>query len=178
MPVKYARLIGPRRNHRGTGGRALIRSNPVGLKSANGWKWIQIWLDLSSSGTYEISNHGRHGYKDPELHSILRGGCFPSIRSPDLSEWEQRPRTQVISEKTAAASPYLAGSDRRPRNIRALRRWRKSQPARGPSFLKITGRYFYTIEALRDYYQPLPPHADFQLFLVHDTGSLLRFPKR
>jgi hypothetical protein len=73
--------------------------------------------------------------------------------SPDLSEWEQRPRTQIISEKAAAASPYLAGSDRRPRNVRTLRRWRKSQPARGPSFLKIGGRYFYTIEALRNYYQ-------------------------
>jgi hypothetical protein len=76
-----------------------------------------------------------------------------SSGSPDLSEWEQRSRTQIISEKAAAASPYIAGSDRQPRNIRTLRRWRKSRPARGPSFLKIGGRYFYTIGALRDFYQ-------------------------
>jgi hypothetical protein len=73
--------------------------------------------------------------------------------SPDLSEWEQRPRTQIISEKAAAASPYVAGSDHQPRNVRTLRRWRKSQLARGPSFLKIGGRHFYTIGALRDFYQ-------------------------
>lgn len=80
------------------------------------------------------------------------GAASPSS-SPDLSEWEQRPRSQIISEKAAAASPYLAGSDRQPRNIRTLRRWRKSLPARGPSFLKIGGRYFYTVGALRDFYQ-------------------------
>jgi hypothetical protein len=92
--------------------------------------------------------------------TILRGSRsdgehrpVPQSRSPDLSEWEQRPRTQIISEKAAAASPYLAGSDRQPRNIRTLRRWRKSLPARGPSFLKIGGRYFYTVGALRDFYQ-------------------------
>jgi hypothetical protein len=37
------------------------------------------------------------------------------------------------------------------RDIRTLRRWRESR--RGPSFLKIGGRYFYTIGALRDFYQ-------------------------
>jgi len=73
--------------------------------------------------------------------------------APDLSEWEQRPRTQIVSEKAAAACPYLAGSARQPRNIRTLRRWRKSLPARGPSFLKIGGRYFYTVGALRDFYR-------------------------
>lgn len=83
---------------------------------------------------------------------VKHGSIAPS-GSPDLSEWEQRPRTQIISEKAATASPYLAGSDDQPRNIRTLRRWRKSQPARGPSFLKIGGRYFYTIGALRDFYQ-------------------------
>lgn len=81
------------------------------------------------------------------------GYARSALASPDLSEWEERPRTQIISEKTAAASPYLAGSDRKPRHIRTLRRWRKSKPARGPSFLKIGGRYFYTIGALRDFYQ-------------------------
>lgn len=80
------------------------------------------------------------------MRSILSG-------FPDLLEWEQRPSTQIISEKAAATSPYLAGSDHQPRNIRTLRRWRKSFPARGPSFLKIGGRYFYTIGALRDFYQ-------------------------
>lgn len=87
------------------------------------------------------------------LHGPGYASVHASSGSPDLSEWEQRPRTQIISEKTAAASPYLAGSDRNPRHIRTLRRWRKSHPARGPSFLKIGGRYFYTIGALRDYYQ-------------------------
>ncbi len=80
-------------------------------------------------------------------------GTVSPSSSPDLSEWEQRPRTQIVSEKAAAASPYLAGSGRQPRNIRTLRRWRKSRPTRGPSFLKIGGRYFYTIGALRDFYQ-------------------------
>src|SRR6266702_3330684 len=32
----------------------------------------------------------------------------PASGSPDLSEWEERPRTQIISEKAAATSPYLA----------------------------------------------------------------------
>lgn len=80
-------------------------------------------------------------------------GTVSPSSSPDLSEWEQRPRTQIVSEKAAAASPYLAGSGRQPRNIRTLRRWRKSLPSRGPSFLKIGGRYFYTVGALREFYQ-------------------------
>jgi hypothetical protein len=70
---------------------------------------------------------------------------------PDLLEWEGRPGTQIIPEKSAIASPYLGGSDRKPRDIRTLRRWRESR--RGPSYLKIGGRYFYTISALRDFYQ-------------------------
>ena len=70
---------------------------------------------------------------------------------PDLLEWESRPGTQIIAEKSAIASPYLGGSDQKPRDIRTLRRWRESR--RGPSFLKIGGRYFYTIGALRDFYQ-------------------------
>jgi hypothetical protein len=70
---------------------------------------------------------------------------------PDLLEWEGRPGTQIIPEKSAIASPYLGGSDRKPRDIRTLRRWRESR--RGPSYLKIGGRYFYTIGALRDFYQ-------------------------
>ena len=70
---------------------------------------------------------------------------------PDLLEWESRPSTQIIAEKSAIASPYLGGSDQNPRDIRTLRRWRESR--RGPSFLKIGGRYFYTIGALRDFYQ-------------------------
>jgi hypothetical protein len=69
---------------------------------------------------------------------------------PDLSDWEQRPRTQIISEKSVAASPYVGGSNQKPRDIRTLRRWRKSR--RGPSYLKIGGRYFYTIGALRDFF--------------------------
>lgn len=70
---------------------------------------------------------------------------------PDLQEWESRPGTQIIAEKSAITSPYLGGSDQKPRDIRTLRRWRESR--RGPSFLKIGGRYFYTIGALRDFYQ-------------------------
>ena len=86
-------------------------------------------------------------------HDLDHGFSQSAPTPPDLSEWEQRPRTQIVSEKAAAASPYLAGSDRRPRHVRTLRRWRKAHPARGPSFLKIGGRYFYTIGALRDFYQ-------------------------
>jgi hypothetical protein len=70
---------------------------------------------------------------------------------PDLLNWESRPGTQMIPEKSAVASPYLGGSDQKPRDIRTLRRWRESR--RGPSFLKIGGRYFYTVGALRDFYQ-------------------------
>jgi hypothetical protein len=70
---------------------------------------------------------------------------------PDLLNWEQRPGTQMIPEKSAIASPYLGGSDQKPRDIRTLRRWRESR--REPSFLKIGGRYFYTVGALRDFYQ-------------------------
>ena len=70
---------------------------------------------------------------------------------PDLSEWERRPRTQLISEKSAATSPYVGGSDQRPRDIRTLRRWRKTR--RGPSYLKIGGRYFYTVAALREFFE-------------------------
>jgi hypothetical protein len=73
------------------------------------------------------------------------------LELPDLSEWERRSSTQIIPEKSAIASPYVGGSDQNPRDIRTLRRWRESR--RGPSFLKIGGRYFYTIGALRDFYQ-------------------------
>ena len=72
---------------------------------------------------------------------------------PDISEWDKRSRTQIVSEKAAATSPYLAGTDRKPRHIRTLRRWRKLVPARGPSFQKIGGRYYYTVGALRDFHQ-------------------------
>lgn len=73
--------------------------------------------------------------------------------APDLAEWDQRSPTQMISEKTATAPPYLAGSELQPRNIRTLRRWRKAHPARGPSFIKIGGRYYYTIGSLREFYR-------------------------
>jgi hypothetical protein len=70
---------------------------------------------------------------------------------PDVSAWDQRPRTQIIPEKKAAASPYVGGSDRKPRNLRTLRRWRKAR--RGPQFIKIGGRYFYTVGALREFFE-------------------------
>jgi hypothetical protein len=70
---------------------------------------------------------------------------------PDLSDWDKRPGTQMIPEKSAITSPYLGGSNQKPRDIRTLRRWRESR--RGPSFLKIGGRYFYTLSALRDFYR-------------------------
>ena len=57
----------------------------------------------------------------------------------------------MIPEKAAAACPYLGGSEQNPRDVRTLKRWRDSR--RGPSFLKIGGRYYYTIGALRDFYQ-------------------------
>jgi hypothetical protein len=49
--------------------------------------------------------------------------------------------------RPAIASPRVCGTDQEPRDIRTLWRWRESR--RGPSFLKIGGRYFYTIGALR-----------------------------
>ena len=70
---------------------------------------------------------------------------------PDLAEWDLRPKTQMIAEKAAAACPYLGGSERKPRDARTLKRWRDSR--RGPSFLKIGGRYYYTIAALREFYE-------------------------
>lgn len=70
---------------------------------------------------------------------------------PDLAEWDLRPKTQMIAEKAAAACPYLGGSVQKPRDVRTLKRWRDSR--RGPSFLKIGGRYYYTVSALREFYQ-------------------------
>ena len=70
---------------------------------------------------------------------------------PDLSYWELRPKTQLVSEKSATACPYVGGSEQKPRDVRTLRRWRKSR--RGPAYLKIGGRYFYTIGALRQFFE-------------------------
>lgn len=70
---------------------------------------------------------------------------------PDLLEWECRPSTQMLPEKAVISSPYVGGSNGKPRDIRTLRRWRTAR--RGPSFLKIGGRYFYTVQALRDFYR-------------------------
>ena len=70
---------------------------------------------------------------------------------PDFAEWDLRPKTQMIAEKAAAACPYLGGSAQKPRDARTLKRWRDSR--RGPSFLKIGGRYYYTLAALREFYQ-------------------------
>lgn len=75
----------------------------------------------------------------------------PTGELPDLAEWDLRPKTQMITEKAAAACPYLGGSEQKPRDVRTLKRWRDSR--RGPSFLKIGGRYYYTIGALREFYQ-------------------------
>jgi hypothetical protein len=70
---------------------------------------------------------------------------------PDLADWDCRPHTQRIPEKSAAACPYVGGCKLQPRNPRTLRRWRGTR--RGPSYLKIGGQYFYTIGALRDFYE-------------------------
>jgi hypothetical protein len=76
--------------------------------------------------------------------------ALESAELPDLLDWERRSGTQMVPEKAVIASPYIGGSRGKPRDIRTLRRWRTSR--RGPSFLKIGGRYFYTIQALRDFY--------------------------
>ena len=73
-----------------------------------------------------------------------------SAELPDLFDWERRPGTQMVPEKAVIASPYIGGSKGKPRDIRTLRRWRTAR--RGPSFLKIGSRYFYTVQALRDFY--------------------------
>lgn len=75
------------------------------------------------------------------------------MSSPDLATWDALPRTQMITEKCAACSPYIGGSDHRPRDVRTLRRWRIASPRRGPAYLKIGGRYFYTVGALREFYE-------------------------
>ncbi|MFL6602532.1 MAG: hypothetical protein ACJ8R9_14520 [Steroidobacteraceae bacterium] len=82
--------------------------------------------------------------------SSIQGPVLESAELPDLLEWECRPGTQIVPEKAVIASPYVGGSNGKPRDIRTLRRWRTVR--RGPSFLKIGGRYFYTIQALRDFY--------------------------
>ena len=76
---------------------------------------------------------------------------IPADELPDLADWDLRPKTQMIAGKAAAACPYLGGSEQKPRDVRTLKRWRDSR--RGPSFLKIGGRYYYTIGALREFYQ-------------------------
>ena len=75
------------------------------------------------------------------------------IVSPDLATWNSLPHTQMVTEKRAASSPYIGGSDMQPRDARTLRRWRTANPRRGPAFVKIGGRYYYTIGALRDFYE-------------------------
>lgn len=75
------------------------------------------------------------------------------LAAPDLAEWEQLPRTRMIPEKAAAGCPYVGGSKHRPRDTRTMRRWRSALPRRGPAYLKIGGRYFYTVGALRDFYE-------------------------
>lgn len=49
------------------------------------------------------------------LTNTRREAEYISIRyvsgSPDPAEWEQRPKTQLVSEKATAAPPYLAGCD-------------------------------------------------------------------
>ena len=66
---------------------------------------------------------------------ILTDQAARLAQLPDLLEWENRPSTQMIPEKSAIASPYLGGSDQKPRDIRTLRRWRESR--RGPSYLNL-----------------------------------------
>ena len=58
----------------------------------------------------------------------------------------------MVPEKAVITSPYIyiGGRKGNSRDIRTLRRWRTAR--RGGSFLKIGGRYFYTIQALRDFY--------------------------
>jgi hypothetical protein len=82
---------------------------------------------------------------------ISQGPDTPDYDLPDLAAWDLRPKTQMVTEKAAAACPYVGGSERKPRDGRTLKRWRDSR--RGPAFLKIGGRYFYTIGALREFYQ-------------------------
>ena len=83
--------------------------------------------------------------------AVIVSAVFASPSLPDLSCWEQRPKTQLISEKGATACPYVGGSEQKPRDVRTLRRWRKAR--RGPSYLKIGGRYFYTVGALREFFE-------------------------
>jgi hypothetical protein len=107
---------------------------------------------VGSSGRVDLSEFGDGSMStltDVEVLTVDDPAITPDL--PDLLPWDRRPSTQMIPEKSAIASPYLGGSDQKPRDIRTLRRWRESR--RGPSFLKIGGRYFYTIGALRDFYQ-------------------------
>jgi hypothetical protein len=83
--------------------------------------------------------------------NALRKVGLDGSAAPDLAEWDRLPRTQIISEKSAAACPYVGGSSQRPRSIRTMQRWRAAR--RGPKYQKIGGRYYYEIGALRDFYQ-------------------------
>jgi hypothetical protein len=70
----------------------------------------------------------------------------PAARSPKEEPFEdasQRMCLQYVS--------VVGGSEQKPRDAPTLKRWRDSR--RGPSFLKIGGRYYYTIAALREFYQ-------------------------
>jgi len=81
----------------------------------------------------------------------MHGSMMETEVLVDLAEWDQLPKRQQIPEKSLVSCPYLGGSKRQPRNIRTIRRWRAARS--GPEYLKIGGRYFYEVGALRDFYQ-------------------------
>ena len=87
--------------------------------------------------------------------TITRNGRTAAVLV-SAEEWERKTRRSGNLAEFFAASPLresglvVERSKDKPRDIRTLRRWRTGR--RGPSFLKIGGRYFYTVQALRDFY--------------------------
>ena len=107
------------------------------------------WAQQSNAGNEERSTLAVLD-GTPSSIGVVRDSDFDA---PDLADWEQLPKTRIIPEKRAASSPYVGGSKERPRDGRTLRRWRMAQPRRGPAYLKIGGRYFYTVGALGEFYE-------------------------
>ncbi len=70
---------------------------------------------------------------------------------PDLFEWNDARALKSSRKKALLLLRTSAAATKKLVTFAHCGRWRESR--RGPSFLKIGGRYFYTIGALRDFYQ-------------------------
>ena len=94
------------------------------------------------------------------LHGNLTERGFNAVAlSGELTQAERNRALQALRDRRAqvcvATDVAARGIDLPDLGLvvhaETLRRWRKSR--HGPSFLKLGGRCFYTIDALRDFYQ-------------------------